>query len=80
MPPRRQTWAPLCLALTLADVDGVSGFLYQPGSPSGNIVSEGKPGTGEIWDPSVTYWRGKWCAATLPVALLLARPSSCPTL
>lgn len=37
-------------------------FLYQPGSPSGNIVSEGKPGMGEIWDPSVTWWRGKWYA------------------
>jgi hypothetical protein len=51
--------APLPLLLLLAPA---SAFLYQPGSPSGNIVSEGKPGMGEIWDPSVTWWRGKWYA------------------
>lgn len=29
---------------------GVDGFLYQPGTG------------GQIWDPSVTWWRGKWYA------------------
>jgi hypothetical protein len=35
-------------------VGDASAFLYQPGSPSGTSL-------GEIWDPSVTWWRGKWC-------------------
>ena len=30
-------------------------FLYQPGSPSGQSI-------GEIWDPSITFWRGRWFA------------------
>ena len=50
------------LSLLFLLVSPATSFLYQPGSPSGNIVSEGKPGMGEIWDPSVTWWRGKWYA------------------
>ena len=38
-----------CLLL-LTVVIKVGAFLYQPGTK------------GQIWDPSVTWWRGKWYA------------------
>ena len=45
----------LCsLTLLLLLASDASAFLYQPGSPSGKSF-------GEIWDPSITWWRGKWC-------------------
>lgn len=34
-----------------------SAFVYQPGSPTGKAGQ-----LGQIWDPSVTWWAGKWYA------------------
>ena len=45
----------LLLVRLLSLLGASSAFLYQPGSPSGKSL-------GEIWDPSVTWWRGKWYA------------------
>ena len=39
----------LAVAISLI-FGGVEGFLYQPSTG------------GQIWDPSVTWWRGKWYA------------------
>ena len=46
----------LCYRCCLLLLPGLStAFLYQPGSPSNQSL-------GEIWDPSVTWWRGKYYA------------------
>ena len=44
----------LLFALVVVLNSPCDGFLYQPGSPQGNTSA------GQIWDPSITWWRNKF--------------------